>query len=94
MYKRVCKDAEKFDLTGLALMTANKIDEIIKAHIYSDGSLMEDWTAKDRLIGTMKLEIEDYLIDIVKRGYGVPLTFDDMDSIIDNSVDVASKWFR
>jgi type I restriction enzyme R subunit len=75
-------------------MTANKIDEIIKAHIYPDGSLMVDWTAKDRLIGTMKLEIEDYLIDVVKRGYGVPLTFDDMDSIIDNSVDVASKWFR
>ena len=94
VYKRVCKDAEKFDLTGLALMTANKIDEIIKAHIYPDGSLMVDWTAKDRLIGTMKLEIEDYLIDVVKRGYGVPLTFDDMDSIIDNSVDVASKWFR
>ena len=94
VYNRVCKDAEKFDLTGLALMTANKIDEIIKAHIYPDGSLMVDWTAKDRLIGTMKLEIEDYLIDVVKRGYGVPLTFDDMDSIIDNSVDVASKWFR
>ena len=94
VYKRVCKDAEKYDLTGLALMTANKIDEIIKAFIYPDGSLMVDWTAKDRLIGTMKLEIEDYLIDVIKREYGVPLTFDDMDSIIDSSVDVASKWFR
>jgi type I restriction enzyme R subunit len=42
----------------------------------------------------MKLEIEDYLIDEIKRKYGIPLTFDDMDSIIDSSVDVASKWFR
>ena len=94
VYKRVSKDAEGFDLTNLALMTANKIDEIIKAYIYPNGALMVDWTAKDRLIGTIKLEIEDYLIDVIKREYGVPLTFDDMDSIIDNSVDVASKWFR
>jgi type I restriction enzyme R subunit len=93
-YKRTCKGAEGFDLTNLALMTANKIDEIIKAYIYPNGALMVDWTAKDRLIGTMKLEIEDYLIDEIKRKYGIPLTFDDMDSIIDSSVDVASKWFR
>ena len=90
----MCKDANGFDLTNLALMTANKIDEIIKAHIYPNGALMVDWTTKDRLIGTMKLEIEDYLIDEIKRKYGIPLTFDDMDSIIDSSVDVASKWFR
>jgi len=94
VYKRVCQDVEDFDLPELALMTANKIDEIIKSYILRDGSLMVDWIAKDRLIGTMKLEIEDYLIDVIKKGYGVPLTFDDMDSIIDNSVDVASKWFR
>ena len=94
VYKRVCKESDNFNLTELALITANKMDEIIRTYIYPEGSLMVDWTAKDRLIGTMKLDIEDYLIDEIKRKYGIPLTFDDMDSIIDNSVDVASKWFR
>ena len=94
VYKRLCKESDNFNLTELALITANKMDEIIRTYIYPEGSLMVDWTAKDRLIGNMKLDIEDYLIDEIKRKYGIPLTFDDMDSIIDNSVDVASKWFR
>jgi type I restriction enzyme R subunit len=55
---------------------------------------MVDWTAKSNLKSSMKLEIEDFLIDDIKRKYDVPLTFDDMDSIIDRSVDVATKWFQ
>jgi hypothetical protein len=42
----------------------------------------------------MKLELEDFLIDVIKKEYSVPLSFEDIDYIIDNSVDVASKWFR
>jgi hypothetical protein len=46
------------------------------------------------LVGMMKLDIEDYLIDEVKRKYDLSMTFDDMDAIIDRAVDVAQKWFR
>lgn len=88
VYKRICKNVEGFDLTNIALITANKIDEIINGHI------IVDCFSNDRLIGTMKLELEDYLIDVIKKEYGVPLSFEDIDYIIDNSVDVASKWFR
>ena len=94
VYKSICVDDETFDLKGLALLTANKIDEIIKSYIYVDGSLMVDWVAKDGILGKMKLDIEDFLIDEMKDKYGLPLTFDNMDSIIDHSVEVASKWFR
>ena len=89
--KRGCEIVEPKKFANL---TKEQIDEIIKAYIYPDGSLMVDWTVKDRLIGAMKLDIEDFLIDEIKRKYEIPLTFDDMDSIIDHSVDVASKWFR
>ena len=88
VYKRICKNVEGFDLTNIALITANKIDEIINGHI------IVDCFSNDRLIGSMKLELEDYLIDVIKKEYGVPLSFEDIDYIIDNSVDVASKWFR
>lgn len=94
VYKAVCKDDDKFDINKLALITATKIDEIIKKNIFTDGTLMVDWTAKSNLKSSMKLEIEDFLIDDIKRKYDVPLTFDDMDSIIDRSVDVATKWFQ
>ena len=94
VYKAVCKNDDKFDINKLALITATRIDEIIKKNIFTDGTLMVDWTAKSTLKSSIKLEIEDFLIDDIKRKYDVPLTFDDMDSIIDRSVDVATKWFQ
>ena len=94
VYKAVCKNDDRFDVSKLALITATKIDEIIKKNIFTDGTLMVDWTAKSTLKSSMKLEIEDFLIDDIKRKYDIPLTFDDMDSIIDRSVDVATKWFQ
>ena len=42
----------------------------------------------------MKIEIEDYLIDEIKRKYDLPITFDNMDAIIDRSVEVAKLWFK
>ena len=42
----------------------------------------------------MKLRMEDYLIDVIKREREIPLTFDDMDLLIDQSVEVAKKWLR
>ena len=70
------------------------IDAIIRQHIFEKGTLIVDWPLKDRLVGMMKLDIEDYLIDEVKRKYDLAMTFDDMDAIIDRAVDVAQKWFR
>ena len=94
VYKSVIRPEQELDLTQIALNTANQIDEIIKRYILEQGSLIVDWPLKDRLIGMMKLDIEDYLIDEVKRKYDLAMTFDDMDAIIDRAVDVALKWFR
>jgi hypothetical protein len=46
------------------------------------------------LINKLKLEMEDYLIDVVKRERNIPLTFDDMDTVIDQAVEVAKKWLK
>lgn len=94
VYKAVVKPEQELDLTQIALDTANRIDEIIRRHIFEKGSLIVDWPIKDRLICMMKLDIEDYLIDEVKSGYALAMTFDDLDAIIDRAVDVAKKWFR
>ena len=78
----------------LALDTALAIDEIIKRYVIDHDTLVIDWISKSNLIGQMKIEIEDYLIDEVKRKYEIPMSFDDMDEIIDRSVDVAKLWFK
>lgn len=78
----------------LALETANTIDSIIKRYVTDSEKTVVDWQNKGQLIGKIKIEIEDYLIDDVKRKYEIPMTFDDMDIIIDRCVDVAKLWFR
>jgi type I restriction enzyme R subunit len=78
----------------LALDTALAIDDIIKRYVIDHDTMVVDWVSKSNLIGQMKIEIEDYLIDEVKRNYEIPMSFDDMDEIIDRSVDVAKLWFK
>ena len=94
VYKQVCKNSSSFNEVELALVTANEIDKIIKSSIFIDEKVMVDWTFKDKVISEIKLNIEDYLIDEIKREKGLPITFDNMDSIIDNCVEVAKKWYK
>lgn len=49
---------------------------------------------KSDIIGRMKIELEDYLIDEVKRKYELTFSFDDMDTIIDGCVEVAKLWIK
>jgi type I restriction enzyme R subunit len=78
----------------LSIDTANAIDAIIKHHVTDNDRVVVDWQNKGKIIGKMKIEIEDYLIDEVKRKHEIPMTFDDMDRIIDRCVDVAKLWFK
>lgn len=78
----------------LAFATAKAFDEIIRKNVVVDDSIMVDWQSKSDIIGRMKIELEDELIDNVKRKYALDFSFDDMDIIIDGCVDVAKIWIR
>jgi type I restriction enzyme R subunit len=81
-------------LTMIALDTALIINSIIRKYALDNEKPIVDWQTKNNLIGKMKIEIEDYLIDEVKRKQEIPLTFDDMDTIIDRSGEVAKLWLK
>ena len=88
------KISNDFQPSNIALDTALAMDMIIRNHVMDNEKPVVDWHTKSDLIGQIKIEIEDYLIDEVKRKYDIPLTFDDMDAIIDRSVEVAKLWFK
>lgn len=92
-YQRIFGDAQ-VDLKKLALETSMTFDEVINRTLIMDGSVLVDWQQKSDIIGRMKIELEDYLIDEVKRKYGLAFSFDDMDTIIDGCVDVAKLWIK
>ena len=92
-YRRAFGDTP-VDLKQLALDTAWAFDGIINRTLIIDGQVLVDWQQKSDVIGRMKIELEDYLIDKVKRKYGLAFSFDDMDVIIDGCVEVAKLWIR
>lgn len=92
-YQRMWGDTT-VDLKQLALDTARAFDQIISRTLIVDGSVLVDWQMKSDIIGRMKIELEDYLIDEVKRKYELTFSFDDMDTIIDGCVEVAKLWIK
>jgi type I restriction enzyme R subunit len=78
----------------MALATTKAFDEIICKAVIVDNAVLVDWQSKSDIIGRMKIDLEDELIDNVKRKYGVDFSFDDMDVIIDGCVDVAKIWIK
>ncbi len=87
VYNQVITNDE-INTTQLALDTAKAIDKIISRNI------VVDWQNNNTLIGQLKIKIEDYLIDEVKKTYQIPLTFDHMDIIIDKCIEVAKRWTK
>ena len=92
-YQRIFDDTQ-VDSKKLALETAMTFDGIINRTLIVDGNVLVDWQQKSDIIGRMKIELEDYLIDEVKKKYGLNFSFDDMDTIIDGCVDVAKLWIK
>lgn len=90
-YKRLFPD---MTVKEMALATAHAFDEIIRRTVIVDGSVLVDWQSKSDTIGRMKIELEDELIDNIKRKYDVSFPFSEMDVIIDGCVDVAKIWIR
>ena len=82
------------DIKKNATETALAFDNLICSAVLDKGKPMVDWQSKSNLINKIKLKMEDYLIDVVKKERGIPLNFDDMDNIIDQAVEVAKRWLR
>ena len=78
----------------MALATTKAFDEIIRKAVVVDNAILVDWQSKSDIIGRMKIDMEDELIDNIKRKYGLEFSFDDMDVIIDGCVDVAKIWIK
>jgi len=93
VFKLVAQEDKPIDLTKLSLDTALEIDRIIRAYIFDEDKLVIDWIHKGQIIGKMKLAMEDYLIDEVKRKHNMNITFENIDSITNRSVEVAKKRF-
>lgn len=92
-YKRLFP-ASDIPLKRMALDTAISFGNLINNRVIIDSKIIIDWQTKNDIIGKMKIELEDYLIDEIKRKYNIEFSFNNMDIIIDGCVDVAKLWIK
>jgi type I restriction enzyme R subunit len=70
----------------VAARAALQIDEIIRKN------KVVDWIANLDVQNAMRNEIDDYLYELREES-GVDLSFDDMDLIVENSIDIAKARY-
>lgn len=78
----------------VATQTALQIDDLIKDSVIDNGKPIIDWQYKTNITGKLLIEIGDYLIDEVRDKYNVVLTFEEMDKIAIDCIEVAKKRYK
>ena len=82
----VCKE--------VSIQTALQIDDLIKLSVLDNNKPIIDWQLKTNITGKLLIEIGDYLIDEVRDKYNVNLSFQEMDKIAEDCIEVAKIRYR
>ncbi|WP_455586939.1 type I restriction endonuclease subunit R [Bacteroides sp.] len=94
IYKTLLPGNSGNDANESALQTALAFDTIIKSHIIEDSELIVEWQTKNSIIGKIKIEMEDYLIDNIKQKWNINLTFEQIDLMIEQCMKIAKLWVK
>jgi type I restriction enzyme R subunit len=78
----------------IAIEAALRIDDLIKEFALDNGKPIIDWQFKTNIIGKLLIEIGDYLIDEVRDKYHVDLSFEEMDKIASDCIEVAKIRYK
>lgn len=78
----------------VSTQTALYIDELLQNYVIDNGKPIVDWQFKTKITGKLLIEIGDYLIDEVRDKYNVSLSFQEMDKIADDCIEVAKIRYK
>lgn len=78
----------------IAVQTALQIDDYIKSAVLENNKPIIDWRHKTNITGKLLIEIGDYLIDEVRDKYNISLSFEEMDEIATNCIEVAKLRYK
>lgn len=78
----------------VSTQTALQIDDLIRQSVLDDRIPIIDWQFKTNFTGKLIIEIGDYLIDEVRNKYKMDLSFEDMDKIAEDCIEVAKLRYK
>ena len=78
----------------VATQTALQIEDLIHSIVLDNAKPIIDWQYKTNITGKLLIEIGDYLIDEVRDKYNVDLSFQEMDKIAEDCIEVAKIRYK
>lgn len=81
-------------LKEVSIQAALHIDDLTRQTVLDNGKPVIDWQFKTNITGKLLIDIGDYLIDEVRDKYNINLTFDEMDKIAEDCIDVAKIRYK
>lgn len=78
----------------VSTQTALQIDTIIQQSVLDNEKPIVDWQFKTNITGKLLIDIGDYLIDELRDKYNVDLSFQEMDKIADDCIEVAKIRYK
>ena len=55
---------------------------VMAIHDFIEGSKIVDWDRNIEVERKVRMEIEDYLFDVIKKDYGIQLNTDEIDAVV------------
>lgn len=90
--KEKCNDQQR--CKDFAAEAAIGIDDIIKSLVIDSGKPIIDWQNNYNLIGKLKIDLGDFLYDDIKDKYGIEISFDEIDKIAEQCIEVAKVRYK
>ncbi|GHB33835.1 DEAD/DEAH box helicase [Mongoliitalea lutea] len=81
-------------LREVSIQTALQIDNLIQESVLDNGKPIIDWQFKTNITGKLLIDIGDHLIDEVRDKYNLELSFQEMDKIADDCIEVAKIRYK
>lgn len=81
-------------LKEVSIQAALHIDDLTRQIVLDNGKPVIDWQFKTNITGKLLIDIGDYLIDEVRDKYNINLSFEEMDKIAADCIDVAKIRYK
>lgn len=88
------KIQDEIVLQDVSVHTGLNIDELIQKLVLDNGKAIIDWQNKSNITGKLLIEIGDYLIDEVRDKYNINLSFNEMDKLSEDCIEVAKLRYK
>ncbi|NJC28179.1 type I restriction endonuclease subunit R [Neolewinella antarctica] len=66
-----------------------RVDDLIRRHVFDFGQPKVDWMSRSSITGPLAIQLEDYLIDEIKRGQGIELSLTEIAALTERFLEVA-----